>query len=31
VGRETEYDIHETKYWAPVDGKWMLVPDKAVI
>jgi hypothetical protein len=30
-GRETEYDIRESRYWVPVDGTWRQVPDEAVI
>jgi hypothetical protein len=27
-GRETEYDIRESKYWVPVNGAWTQVPTK---
>lgn len=30
-GRETEYDIRESKYWVPVNGTWIEVPEDAVI
>lgn len=30
-GRETEYDIRDSKYFVPVDGVWTEVPDEAVI
>jgi hypothetical protein len=30
-GRETEYDIRESRYWVPVNGVWTEVPDDAVI
>jgi len=30
-GRETEYDIRESRYWVPVNGVWTEVPEDAVI
>lgn len=30
-GRETEYDIRESRYWVPINGVWTEVPDDAVI
>jgi hypothetical protein len=30
-GRETEYEIRESRYWVPVNGVWTEVPDDAVI
>src|SRR5258708_12341681 len=30
-GRETEYAIHESRYWLPVNGFWTEVPDDARI
>jgi hypothetical protein len=30
-GRETEYDMRQSKYWVPVNGAWTEVPEEAVI
>jgi hypothetical protein len=30
-GRDTEYDIRDSKYWVPVNGVWTEVPADAVI
>jgi hypothetical protein len=30
-GRETEYDIRDSRYWVPVNGVWTEVPEDAVI
>ena len=30
-GHRTEYDFREGAYWVPIEGQWMLVPDRAVI
>ena len=30
-GRETEYDIRQSKYWVPINGVWTEVPEDAVI
>lgn len=30
-GRRTEYDMREGKYWVPINGNWMPVPDDAVL
>src|SRR5215467_1185900 len=30
-GRETEYDIRESRYWVPVNGVGTQVPDDAVL
>ena len=30
-GEETEFDIRDGAYWAPIDGIWQRVPDEAVI
>lgn len=30
-GQETEYDIRDGSYWAPIDGEWLRVPDSAVL
>ena len=30
-GRETEYDIRGDKYWVPINGTWIEVPDEAVL
>lgn len=30
-GEETDYEIRNGAYWAPIDGVWQEVPDEAVI
>jgi hypothetical protein len=30
-GHRTDYDMRNGAYWVPVDGKWMIVPERAVI
>lgn len=30
-GEETEYDIREGHYWAPIDGVWTQVPNNVVL
>jgi hypothetical protein len=30
-GRETEYDIRESRYWVPINGVWTEVPEDAVL
>jgi hypothetical protein len=30
-GQETEYEMRDNRYWAPIDGVWQPVPDEAVI
>jgi hypothetical protein len=30
-GHRTDYDIRGTNYWVPINGKWMMVPDEAVL
>ena len=30
-GHRTDYDMRNNKYWVPIDGKWMIVPDEAVV
>ena len=30
-GHRTEYDVRNGAYWVPIDGEWMLVPERAVI
>ena len=30
-GHRTSYDVREGAYWVPIEGQWMVVPDRAVI
>jgi hypothetical protein len=30
-GHRTDYDVRNGAYWVPIEGKWMEVPDRAVI
>ena len=30
-GHRTEYDVRGGSYWVPIEGQWMLVPERAVI
>lgn len=30
-GHRTEYDFHDGSYWVPIEGRWVAVPDRAVI
>jgi hypothetical protein len=30
-GHRTEYDVRGGAYWVPIEGQWMLVPERAVI
>jgi hypothetical protein len=30
-GHRTTYDFHESAYWVPIEGQWMVVPERAVI
>jgi hypothetical protein len=30
-GHRTEYDVRNGAYWVPIDGEWMLVPERAII
>ena len=30
-GHRTEYDVRNGAYWVPIEGQWMLVPERAVI
>jgi hypothetical protein len=30
-GHRTEYDVRNGAYWVPIEGTWMLVPDRAII
>ncbi len=30
-GRDTEYEIRDSRYWVPVNGVWTEVPEDAVI
>lgn len=30
-GHRTEYDMHDGAYWVPIEGKWLRVPDEAVL
>ena len=29
-GHRTEYDVRNGAYWVPIEGEWMLVPERAV-
>jgi hypothetical protein len=30
-GHRTEYDVRNGAYWVPIEGNWMMVPERAVI
>jgi hypothetical protein len=30
-GHRTEYDFRDGAYWVPIEGQWMVVPDRAII
>src|SRR5262249_27600577 len=30
-GHRTEYDVRGGAYWVPIEGEWMLVPERAII
>lgn len=30
-GHRTDYDTRNDAYWVPIEGKWMQVPERAVI
>jgi hypothetical protein len=30
-GHRTDYDMRDSKYWVPINGKWMMVPSEAVV
>ena len=30
-GHRTDYDMRDSKYWAPINGKWMMVPPDALV
>ncbi len=30
-GHRTDYDMHDNRYWVPINGKWLAVPPEAVI
>ena len=30
-GHRTEYDFREGAYWVPIEGQWMVVPERAMI
>ena len=30
-GHRTTYDFHEGAYWVPIEGRWMAVPERAII
>jgi hypothetical protein len=30
-GHRTDYDMRNNKYWVPINGKWQIVPDEAVL
>jgi hypothetical protein len=30
-GHRTDYDMRANAYWVPIEGKWMQVPDEAVL
>jgi hypothetical protein len=30
-GHKTEYDFRDGVYWVPIEGRWMAVPERAII
>ncbi len=30
-GHRTQYDVRQGAYWVPIEGNWMMVPERAVI
>jgi hypothetical protein len=30
-GHRTSYDVRAGAYWVPIEGQWMIVPERAVI
>jgi hypothetical protein len=30
-GHRTTYDVRQGSYWVPIEGEWMMVPERAVI
>jgi len=30
-GHRTSYDVRQGAYWVPIEGRWMAVPERAVI
>ena len=30
-GHRTTYDVRKGAYWVPIEGEWMIVPERAVI
>jgi hypothetical protein len=30
-GHRTTYDVRQGAYWVPIEGEWMVVPERAVI
>jgi hypothetical protein len=30
-GHRTDYDFREGAYWVPIEGKWMAVPERAIV
>jgi hypothetical protein len=30
-GHRTSYDVRDGAYWVPIEGEWMMVPERAVI
>jgi hypothetical protein len=30
-GRRTSYDVRGGAYWVPIEGEWMMVPERAII
>src|SRR5215471_14751659 len=30
-GHRTDYDVRNGAYWVPIEGEWMLVPERAII
>src|SRR5437868_15499920 len=30
-GHRTDYDVRSGAYWVPIDGEWVVVPERAVI
>jgi hypothetical protein len=30
-GHRTAYDVRDGAYWVPIEGEWMMVPERAII
>ena len=30
-GHRTSYDVRNGAYWVPIEGEWMMVPERAII